>query len=183
MQRPAIQIFFSRCPWMQHYGGGVSVRSQGEGLSVPPPGPHPRTFPVRIRRWKRPQRNLVFPSVLRRVEAGPSVSQAGASRALSAVERDGAAASALDRWIGRDVPAHLHPTRDRRGAAEASLPGRRGGGGKYFNGFVVQNKGSSSTVMSAPCQDIFDFFFFFCFCSLFPNENPWRHQSTWGPAV
>lgn len=59
-------------------------------------------------------------------------SQAGAGGPLSAtgaaavpVERHGAAASALDRWTGWDVPAHLHPTRDRRRAAEARVSGKK----------------------------------------------------------
>lgn len=57
-------------------------------------------------------------------------SQAGAAGQLSdiraaaiSVGRRRAAASALDRRAGRDVPAHLHPPRDRRESAEACLPG------------------------------------------------------------
>lgn len=114
--------------------GGVSG---GEGLSAPPPSPHPRTFigshplePKRVNHF-----SLLSSAVLRW-----NRSKTGAGGTLSAVERDGASASALDRWIGRDVPAHLHPTRDRRRAAEAGVPGRRR---KYFNAIAMQNKGSS----------------------------------------
>lgn len=137
--------------------GGVSVQIRGRGypshLLVLIRG----LSPVRIRRWNRPQWNHVFPSVLRRVEVGPSVSRAGAGRALSAVERDGAAASALDRWIGRDVPAHLHPTRDRRGAAEAGVPGRR------EKSILTVSSCRIKVVLPQSCLHLanaFDFFFF-----------------------
>lgn len=130
VQLPAIQIF-SVVPECSTTVGACP--SQGEELSVPPPGPHPRTFSVRIRGWNR--RQLHHLSLLSSAVLKLNRGKTGASRAPSAVERDGASASALDRRIGRDVPAHLHPTRDRRGAAEAGLPGRRK---KYFNGVVVQ---------------------------------------------
>lgn len=43
--------------------GRVRVMSwEGVELSVPPPGPHPRTFSVRIRCWS--QRKLSHPSIL-----------------------------------------------------------------------------------------------------------------------
>lgn len=57
---------------------------------------------------------------------GPlSASGAAAAAAAAPVERHRAAASALDRWTGWDVPAHLHQTRDRRRAAEACVSGKK----------------------------------------------------------
>lgn len=138
---------------MQHYGGGVSepgggvIRPTSWSSSTGFVGSHPPLEPTQL--------NHLF--LLSSAVLKWNRSNTGASRGLSAVERDGASASALDRWIGRDVPAHLHPTRDRRGAAEAGLPGRRK---KYFNGVVMQRKGSSKTVMSNPCQHIFDLFIY-----------------------
>lgn len=58
--------------------------------------------------------------------------EAGAGGPIPAtlpVERPGEAAAAVDRRAGGDVPAHLHPAQNRRGAAEAHLPGNAGLGG------------------------------------------------------
>lgn len=139
--------------------GGVSGRRPGEGLPAPPPRLHPRTF-IGSRPPLEPQTVNHFsllpsPSAVLRWKR----SKTGVSGTLSAVERDGASASSLDRRTGRDVPAHLHPTRDGRSAAEAGEPGRRR---KSFNGIVMRNKGTSpfpviSTVLSVQHRHIFDF--------------------------
>lgn len=120
----------------------MSERGPGEGLSAPPPRLHPRTF-IGSHPPLEPQTvnhfSLLSSAVLRWKRSKP-----GVSGTLSAVERDGASAASLDRRIGRDVPAHLHPTRDRRSAAEAGQPGRRR---KCFNGIVLRNKGTSPSLI------------------------------------
>lgn len=127
-------------------GGGVSRRGPGAGLCAPPPGLHPRTFI-----GSRPPPEPKPVDLFRRLSSAVlrwNRSEAGARGTLPAVERDGAPAAPLDRRISRDVPAHLHPPRDRRRAAEAGQPGRRR---KCLTGAFVQNQGTSPfPVIHAP---------------------------------
>lgn len=112
-------------PWTQHSCNPVwCVWEEEEGYIW-------CTCPVHSVKICRRTRPSCRPSLFS--SAGVNRSKAGAGGSLSAargaalpVEWHRAPASALDRRTGWDVPAHLHPSRDSRGDAEARVSGRKG---------------------------------------------------------
>lgn len=138
------------------------------GGAIPPSSwsPHLRTSSAARTEGSRPPPPPPPPS-----SVSPS-SRPGAPGAASAAGRDGASAPALDRRVGRDVPAHLHPPRDGR-AAEAGDPGRRG---KCLPCRMRAVPGVPHTPHTTPAR-------IWCLnwlllLSLPPNEAQWRHQSS-----
>lgn len=137
MQRPAILYFFPGAPECSSTVGACP--NQGEELSAPPPGPYPRTFSVRIRRWNQRQWNHLF--LLSWSGTGVKLEPAEHCPQWSGTERQ------PPPWTDElaEMSRHIYT---RHGIGEAlQKPVCQVGEKKYFNVVVMQNKGSSKTVM------------------------------------